>query len=177
MNVDWNKLFVPEESLLELVIRGTIMYVALFVALRVLVRRHLGSLGITDLLLLVLIADAASNGMSGEYKSVTGGLVLCGTLIGWSHLFDWLAYRFPALRKWIEPPSLEVIRSGRLMRRNLQKEMISEEELLSQLREHGVESVKEVKRAYVESDGQISVIRFQPEAEAKPTRKRPDAGK
>src|SRR5262245_46647674 len=159
MTPDWQKMFVPQESLLELVIRGTIMYLGLFVVLRVLVKRHHGSLGITDLLVIVLIADAAQNGMSGEYKSITGGVVLCATIIAWSHILDWLAFRFPILRRWIEPLALELIHNGRLIRQNLRKEMLSEEELLSQLREHGVEHFKEVKRAFVEPDGQISVIR------------------
>ena len=38
----------------------------------------------TDLLVIVLIADAAQNGMAGEYKSITEGVVLCATIVGWS---------------------------------------------------------------------------------------------
>ena len=51
-------------------------------ALRVLVSRHIGSLSMMDLLLMVLIADAAQNAMASEYRSITEGIVLCGTLIG-----------------------------------------------------------------------------------------------
>ena len=81
-SVDWDALFVPQTSLLELFIRGSAMYLLLLAALRVLVRRHIRSLSMMDLLLMVLIADAAQNAMASEYRSITEGIVLCGTLIG-----------------------------------------------------------------------------------------------
>ncbi len=82
MSVDWDALFVPQTSLLQLFIRGSAMYLLLLAALRVLVRRHIGSLSMMDLLLMVLIADAAQNAMVSEYRSITEGIVLCETLIG-----------------------------------------------------------------------------------------------
>src|SRR5687767_943015 len=93
MSLDWESLLVPTTPLIELILRGTLMYFALLLALRLLVRRHVGSLSLMDLLLLVLIADAAQNAMAAEYRSITEGLVLCGTLIGWNYLLDFLAFR------------------------------------------------------------------------------------
>jgi uncharacterized membrane protein YcaP (DUF421 family) len=61
--IDWQTLFVPTTPLLELVVRGSAMYLLLLAALRFLVRRHIGSLSLMDLLLMVLIADAAQNAM------------------------------------------------------------------------------------------------------------------
>jgi uncharacterized membrane protein YcaP (DUF421 family) len=55
-----------------------------------------------DLLLLVLIADAAQNAMAGEYHSISKGLVLCGTLFGWNFLLDWLAYRYDWVARLLE---------------------------------------------------------------------------
>jgi hypothetical protein len=67
MSIDWEALFVPQNSLLELLIRGTFVYLLLFVLLRVIIGRRVWALSMTDLLLVVLIADAAQNGMAGEY--------------------------------------------------------------------------------------------------------------
>ena len=67
--INWEQLFVPNGSLLELIIRGTLMYLVLFAVFRALGRRHVGSLRMLDLLLMVRIADAAQNGMASEYKS------------------------------------------------------------------------------------------------------------
>src|SRR5688572_10320357 len=162
MTANWEELFRPHGSILELVIRGTLMYLLLFVVLRLLVKRHVGGMGISDLLMIVLIADAAQNGMAGEYKSITEGVILCGTVIFWSHALDWLTFRSKLMRKLLEPAPLALIRNGRIQRRNLQQEMITEEELLSHLREQGVDDVKAVRMAFVEPDGQISVIKAEP---------------
>ena len=47
-----------------------------------------------------------------EYKSITEGAVLCGTLIGWNYFFDWLAYRYPAFQKFLKTEPLPVIKDG-----------------------------------------------------------------
>jgi len=103
-DVDWARLFMPGTPLLEIIVRGSIMYVALFMLLRFILKRETGSLGITDLLVIVLIADAAQNGMAGSYQSITDGLVLVATIIGWSYLLNWLAFRYPFWRKVIQAP-------------------------------------------------------------------------
>lgn len=77
--IDWKSVFIPSVGILEIVLRGTIIYLVLFVLLRLL-RRGTGAVAVTDILLIVLIADASQNGMAGEYKSVTGGLVLVATI-------------------------------------------------------------------------------------------------
>jgi uncharacterized membrane protein YcaP (DUF421 family) len=158
LRIDWNSVFVPTVSLLEIVLRGTFVYLLLFFVLRVL-RREAGALGISDLLVVVLIADAAQNAMSSEYKSVTEGAVLVGTIIAWDYSLDWLGYRFPVLGRLLRPAPLPLVKDGRPLRQNLRKEMVSMEELMSQLREQGVEHLSEVKRCYLEGDGHVSVIK------------------
>ena len=158
LHIDWKAAFVPTVSLLEIVLRGTVVYLLLFFVLRVL-RREAGALGISDLLVVVLIADAAQNAMSSEYKSVTEGAVLVGTIIAWDYTLDWLGYRFPALGRLLRPAPLPLVRDGRALRQNMRRELVSMEELMSQLREQGVEHLSEVKKCYLEGDGHISVIK------------------
>jgi uncharacterized membrane protein YcaP (DUF421 family) len=160
MQVDWPKMFTPEVSLLELVLRGTAIYFVLFAMLRILVRRHVGALNLTDLLVIVLIADAAQNGMAAEYRSLPEAIILCGTIIGWSYLFDWLAYRFDVLRPLFEPSPLPVVVNGEPQRQNMRQELVTSDELMSHLRVQGVEGLKEVRLAYIEPDGQVSVLKF-----------------
>ena len=78
--IDWQSMFVPTESVLEVIIRGTIMYVGMFALLRIF-RRQAGAIGIADLLVIVVIADAAQNGMAGESKSITEALLLISTIV------------------------------------------------------------------------------------------------
>jgi len=161
ISVDWSKLFVPEHSVLEMIVRGTLMYLALFILLRLMGRRQSGSLGTADLLVIVLIADAAQNGLARTYASVTEGIALVMTILAWDYLIDWARYRFPSWRPLLTPPALPLIRNGRLLRKNMHREFITEEELLSQLRGHGVESPSQVKRAQLEQDGRVSVVKYE----------------
>jgi uncharacterized membrane protein YcaP (DUF421 family) len=159
MSVDWGEIFGISVSPWELIVRGTAMYLFLFLVFRVVIRRRIGAVGMADVLILVIIADAAQNGMSGEYRSVTEGAILIGTIIFWNVLIDWLNYRVPALQNWLEAPPILLVHNGRIVHRNLRHEFVTEQELTSKLREKGVESVGEVAKAYMESDGSVSVIK------------------
>ena len=83
LSVDWNSVFVPAIGLAEIVVRGSLMYLGLFVILRVMARRQAGHFGPADLLVIVLIADAAQNGLGKDYGSVTEGLALVLTIVAW----------------------------------------------------------------------------------------------
>ena len=162
MDVDWAELFRLSVPPLELIARGSARYLFLFVLFRFVVRRRVGSIGMADILILVIVADAAQNGMSGEYKSVTDAFILVSTLIAWNLFIDWLNFHVPALRRILEPPPLLLIQNGRVLRRNLRTEFVSDEELKSKLREHGVTDPREVDKAYMEPDGQVTVVRRKP---------------
>jgi uncharacterized membrane protein YcaP (DUF421 family) len=156
--IDWQSLFMPSFHIGEIFLRGTIVYLFLFIVLRIL-RREAGAIGISDLLVVVLIADAAQNAMASEYKSITEGLVLVTTIAFWDYFLDWFSYKFPVVQRLLRPAPLLLIKDGQIQKRNLRQEMITEEELMGQLREQGIERVEEVKKSYIEGDGHISVIR------------------
>jgi uncharacterized membrane protein YcaP (DUF421 family) len=162
MDLDWGEIFGLSVSPWELVIRGTAMYLFLFLIFRVVVRRRIGAVGMADILILVIIADAAQNGMSGEYRSVSEGAILIGTIIGWNVLIDWVNWRIPALQNWLEAPPLLLVQNGRILHRNLRHEFVTEDELKSKLREQGVEDIGQVAKAHMESDGKVSVIKLRP---------------
>ncbi len=162
MRVDWSAVFVPSLGVLEIMVRGTLMYLALFAILRFIARRQAGQLGPADLLVIVLIADAAQNGLGKDYQSVTEGVVLVLTIVFWEYVIDWLAWRFPALRPVLAAPSLKLIENGHLVESSLRAEMLTADELMSQLRQNEVEDVREVRLARLEGDGRISVLKRKP---------------
>jgi len=157
LSINWKAVFWPSTSLYEVILRGTLVYVFLFIVLRF-VRRSAGAIGISDLLVVVVIADAAQNAMGSKYESVTEGVALVLTIIAWDYFFDWLAFRFPAIRPLLHPRALLLIKNGNVRWQNLRQQMISKEELLGELREHGVDDIKDVKYSYMEADGHISVV-------------------
>jgi len=175
--IDWRGLLVPTVHPLELVLRGTIVYLVILAALRIL-RREGGALSTPDLVVIVLVADAAQNAMAANYHSISEGLILVCTIFGWNYLLDWLGYRSPWVRRLLRPEPLLLVKEGQVNRRNMRAELLTMDDLMQQLRGHGVENVSEVKRCYIEPDGNLSVIKWdkKPDDDSTPKRSRGIAG-
>jgi len=159
MDVDWPALFRLTVPPLELIVRGTVMYWFILLVLRMAGRRDVGSLGVADMLVLVLIADAAQNGMAGQYQSITDGAILVATIVGWVALIDRLTYFVPLLGRLLEADKVCLVRDGQMIKRSMRREYISPEELMSELRQQGCKDLSDVQRAYIEPDGNISVLK------------------
>jgi uncharacterized membrane protein YcaP (DUF421 family) len=154
---DWHNVFASEAAILEIIARGTALYFGLIILMRVMPRRMGGELATMDLVFILLIAQAAAHGLGG-YTSIADGLFMIAVLIAWDWLLNFLSYRIPMVERLVSAPPIEVIRDGKLLRKNMRREYLTEDELLSHLRKEGVESYADVKRACIESDGRISVV-------------------
>jgi uncharacterized membrane protein YcaP (DUF421 family) len=150
-------LFRLSVSPVEIIIRGTAMYWFLFALFRFVIRRDVGSIAIADILLLVLIADASQNAMAGSYESISDGCILVATIAGWNYLLDWASYHSPAVRRIVAGKPLLLIDKGRILRGNMRRELITVDELNVKLREEGIDSLSDVRSAYMEVDGEISL--------------------
>ena len=75
-----------------------------------------------------------------------------------SYLTEWLQFSFPAIERLMREPKLKLVENGRLVRRNMRREFVTEEELMAQLREKGLDDYRKVKAAYMEADGRISIV-------------------
>lgn len=159
-------MFVPTESVTEVIIRGTIMYVGMFALLRIF-RRQAGAIGIADLLVIVVIADAAQNGMAGESKSITEALLLITTIVAWDWIFDWMGFRSPFWKRLLEPRPLVLIEDGKFVKKNLDQEMLTEDDLRGQLRQQGIEDIAMVRKCCLESNGHFSVLTTSPRQQQK----------
>jgi uncharacterized membrane protein YcaP (DUF421 family) len=157
-NINWQELFGLTTPLLELLLRGTVIYLGVVVMFRMLLRREASSVGLTDLLVIVLVASAAESGISGGYTSVTDGLILIATVLVWDYILDWLSFNVPFVQKLLHPPSIKLMDNGRFLYRNMRRQYITEEELRSKMRLHGLEHTRQVKAAYMEGDGKISIV-------------------
>jgi uncharacterized membrane protein YcaP (DUF421 family) len=158
LSTDVGELLGPDLSVPETLLRGTVMYFVIFLLLRVVLRGRTGGTTMSDLLVLVLIADAAQNAMADDYTSLGSGALLVATIIWWSFALDWLAYRVPAVGRVVHPEKAPLVQNGRLIRPTLRREMITEEELMSEIRLQGLERLEDVRAVYLEGNGEISVI-------------------
>jgi uncharacterized membrane protein YcaP (DUF421 family) len=155
--LDFGEVFGLDVSGFELFVRTSVIYLLLVLAMRFLARREAGSLELPDLLMVVLIADGVQNGMSGAYSTVTGAIIVGGTIIGWNFVLTYLMYKSGAARRLLRPSPLLLVQDGALLRRNMRKEFVTADEVLSMLRTQGIYDLSEVQSARLEADGQISV--------------------
>jgi len=156
-DLDWHGIFAPSVPFLEIVLRGTIVYLVLFVLLRVTFRRIGGNIGLGDVLMIALVAAASQNAIAREHHSVTDGLILIATVAFWNYALDWLGQHVSFIQRFYHPPPLLLVKNGRLLYKNMRQELITEDELMSQLRRVGVQELLDVAEAYMEGDGSITV--------------------
>lgn len=154
---DWTAILGPETPLLEPIARGTILYFGLLVLVRIMPRRTGGELATMDLIFVLLIAEAAAHSL-GDYTSLADGAIMIITLMSWNWVVNALSYRVPAIERLVSASPIEIIRRGKLLKRNMRREYLTEEELMSHLRMEGIDGPESVKSAHIESDGRISVI-------------------
>ena len=134
-------MWVFNQTLVEIALRSAIIYVVVLVGIRLSGKREVGQMTPFDLVLLLLIANAVQNAMTGPDTSVTGGLVAAGTLLTLNLLISSIVYRYKKARHLLEGTPTLLIHSGKIIKKNLAKEKITPEALYQALREHGIEKV------------------------------------
>lgn len=152
-------MLAPWSTALEIIARTAIIYIAVLVGMRLSGKRQVGQMTPFDLVVLLLIANAVQNAMTGPDTSLVGGLVAAATLLGLNAIISRLALRSKRVRHVVEGTPTLLVHSGKVVHENLAREGIGEDELVQALREHGVATVEEVQGAVLEIDGSISVIK------------------
>lgn len=168
MTMDLAKFLNFSVSPAELLIRGTIMYWFLFLLFRFVLRRDTSSAGISDILLLVLLGDAAQNAMIGQGHTVADGMLLIGTLAGWSYTLNYISIRLQVVARLTDPLPILLIQDGKPNPHNLRRQHLTQDELMAQLRLHGLESMRGLKQMYLEGDGSFSVIKTDASSQSDP---------
>ena len=144
----------------EPILRGSIIYLFIFFVVRLLGKKKLSELAPSDLVLLILISISVQNGLNGDDHSITAGLMTVTVFGILSLIIKELTYRFRWFEKIIEGQPEVIILNGKIHKKVLQKEKITDAELFEALREHEIMRPEDVKCAILEADGQISVIKY-----------------
>ena len=128
-SVNWVEVFAPQAPLLETFVRGSLLYLGLVVLLRITPARETGAVGTPDLLVILLLADAAQNAMAGPHHAVGDGFALLVTILAWSAALDWLGYRSPFFHRLLRTPPSRLVRDGRIVAAGLRHELMTRDEL------------------------------------------------
>jgi uncharacterized membrane protein YcaP (DUF421 family) len=145
-------------SFLVIVFRTGVVYLVVLLGLRLLGKRHVAQLSIIDFVLVLLISNAVQNAMVGDDSSLWGGVIAAGTLLVLNYLITMVTVRFRKADIVLEGTPTLLVHNGAVIHDHLMKEQLSVEELERAIREHGFESIGQVKMAVMELDGTISVI-------------------
>lgn len=143
---------------MDLVLRSAIIYVFLFVLMRLIGRRELSQLQPFDVLLLVVLGDLITQGALQSDMSLTGAMLASGTFALLTVATSFLAYRFRRLRPVLEGEPLVVVVDGEVVERNLARERLTIDDIQEEARINGIASLSEVRWAVLETTGRISFI-------------------
>ena len=144
---------------MDLVLRAIFLFFFVYVLTRIIGRRELASLEPFDLILLIVLGDAIQQGLTQDDYSVTGAVLVIGTLALLQVFTSFLSYRVPRLRPILEGEPLIIVEDGKPIEKNLKRERVTIEEVAAQARIQQIESLEDVKWGVLETSGQISFIK------------------
>jgi uncharacterized membrane protein YcaP (DUF421 family) len=143
---------------MDLVIRAAFLFAFVYLLTRVVGRRELSSLEPFDVILLVMIGDLMQQGITQNDFSVTGAVLVGGTIGLMTVAVSYVSFRFPRLRPALDGEPVIVVEDGKPIERNLRRNRISSEELASAARQNGYGSIDDIRWAVLETNGQLSFI-------------------
>lgn len=145
---------------LDIAVRSLSVYLFMLIGLRIFGKNQLSQLNAGDIILLLLISNAVQNAMVGQDTSLQGGLLAALVLFLANFGLKKIMFRSQEIKTWVEANPVILVKDGILDKNTLNKSEITIDELEESVREHGVESISEVKLAVLEVDGNISVVSF-----------------
>ena len=154
-------MFIPEVQIPEKVLRPFVVYFFLLVAFRLAGKRELGQITPFDLIILLTISNVLQNAMIGPDNSLTGGIIGGLTLFVANGLVGRLTLYSPRIAMLLEGKPTPLIENGRILTRDLRREVMTRSELERAIRKHGLEpeaDLPRIKRALLEQDGTVTII-------------------
>lgn len=143
----------------QFIIRAAVVYAFVLILLRLAGKRQIGQMGTGEFVAILLISNAVQNSMNGGDNSITGGLVLSTVIVALSELVDYLTYKSRKMQNLLEGTPTLLIHNGRVIHKNLERELLNVYELRTMLRRQGIHNIAEVWEAILESNGSLSVTK------------------
>ncbi len=141
-----------------IILRTTVVYLAVVIGFRLSGKRHIGQMAPLDLVVILLIANAVQNAMVGPDVSLGGGLVSAATLLAISFGVSELRERSGRFERLVQGQPVLLVNDGAVLWRNMRKERIDQADLDQAIREHGVDGLENVKLAVLDVTGTISIV-------------------
>lgn len=143
----------------ELFLRTFVIYLVVVVMLRLAGKKQLGQMGPTEFVAVLLLSNAVQNAMVGPDSTLLGGLTSAGVIVVTSRLLSWLTFKSPRMRTVFEGTPCVLVQNGQLVRANLERELITEGELIKMLRQQGIDRPEDAFLAVLDPEGHLTVAR------------------
>jgi len=144
---------------MDIVLRGIVVFVFLYVLMRIVGRRELSSLEPFDIILLVILGDAVQQGLTQDDYSLTGAVLAVGTIAALQVGTSYLNFRFPKLRSVLDGEPLIIVQDGKPIKRNLDRERVTLDDLAEEARKQNIAKLEDIQWAVMETSGEISFIK------------------
>lgn len=149
----------------ERIIRAVLVYAFVVVALRLAGKREIGALNPFDLVVLFFLSNILQNSIIGNDLSISGGIIGAATLMGLNYGVQRFLFGHQRLDRLLEGEATVLIEDGAILHENLKRELVTEDELMVAVHKQGLLELSDVKRAVLETDGNISVFARTPTAD------------
>jgi len=143
---------------MDIVLRGTVIFVALYALVRLMGKRELGQMTPFELIVLVVIGDLIQQGVTQNDFSLTGAVIAIATIAFWALVMSWASFLWPRAERLLEGEPRVIIRDGELLTGNLRRNRLTKNEIESEMRLAGIAHMRDVKWAILEPRGKISFI-------------------
>ncbi|OQA03444.1 MAG: hypothetical protein BWY69_00457 [Planctomycetes bacterium ADurb.Bin401] len=147
---------------MESVIRAVSVYIFLLILIRFSGRRTMGQMTSFDFILLLIISEAASTGLTGEDNSITNSIIVISTLILIDIIFSIFKSKWSVFDKAIDGVPTVLIYDGKIQKENIARSRTDLEDILDTARaDKGLEKLEQIKYAILEKNGHISIIPYE----------------
>jgi uncharacterized membrane protein YcaP (DUF421 family) len=144
---------------MDIVGRGVVVFVFLYLLMRIIGRRELSTLEPFDLILLIILGDAVQQGLTQDDYSLTGAMLAVGTIGALQIAISYVNYRFPKLHPWLDGQPLVIVQDGKPIEKNMRRERLTLDDLAEGARKEGIAKLEDVAWAVMETSGTISFIK------------------
>ncbi len=156
--MSFDDLFVPTLSPLEVIVRATLVYLALLVLFRVFARTQMSRHAGFDVAVMFLVGTALRKTLVADDGSVTTGVLSLATLFALDFAASFLTWKRSGLAILVEGRPIQIVRDGAPIERALRRTRINVHELREHLRSKGTEDLSRVRAAFVERDGKLTFV-------------------
>ena len=144
--------------MLTILFRTVVIYVSLLLIMRLMGKRQIGELEISDLVTTFLLSEIASLPITDTNIPVAFAIIPMIVLLTFEVSSSWFLSRFPFLKNFLSARPATLISDGKINRKEMLKARLSLDELIGELRQNGISDISEVRYAILEQNGKITVI-------------------